>query len=102
MSVMAEKFSGLASMPHFDMTRPRSMLLRTPKTHFLGLSFTLCSHSFANTSVRSETRSLVFFDLTMISLTYASMIRLMSSPKMCRMHHWNVAPSFLSLKGIVL
>jgi hypothetical protein len=38
MSIMAEIFSGLASMPHSDTTKPRSMPLGTPKTHFSGFS----------------------------------------------------------------
>jgi hypothetical protein len=53
MSMMAEIFSGLASMPRSDMTKPRSIPLGTPKTHFLGFSFTPCCRSFAKTSVRS-------------------------------------------------
>jgi hypothetical protein len=52
--------------------------------------------------VRSVTRSPVFFDLTTMSLIYASMMRPMSSAKMRHMHLWNVAPVFLSLKGTVL
>jgi hypothetical protein len=40
MSMMAEIFSGLASMPHSNTTKPRSMPLGTPKTHFSGFSFT--------------------------------------------------------------
>jgi hypothetical protein len=51
--------------------------------------------------VRSGTRSLVFFDLTTMSLTYASMMRPINSPKTCHMHRWKVAPAFLSPKGIV-
>jgi sirohydrochlorin ferrochelatase len=68
----------------------------------LVLSFTLCSLSFTNTYVRSGTRSPVFFDLSTMSSTYALMMRPMSSPNMHRMHLWNVAPAFLSPKGIVL
>jgi hypothetical protein len=51
--------------------------------------------------VRSRTRSLVFFDLTMMSSTYASMMRPINSPKTRHMHRWKVAPAFLSPKGIV-
>jgi hypothetical protein len=66
----------------------------------LGFSFTLCCRSFTKTSVRSGTISPVFFYLTMMSSTYASMMQLINSPKMRRMHRWNIAPTFLSPKGI--
>jgi hypothetical protein len=51
--------------------------------------------------VRSGTRSPIFFDLTTMSSTYASMMQPINSPKMCHMHRWKVAPAFLSPKGIV-
>jgi hypothetical protein len=38
MLVMAEIFSGLASMPHSETMNPKSMPQGTPKTHFLGFS----------------------------------------------------------------
>jgi hypothetical protein len=69
MSIIAEIFSGLASMPCSDPTKPKSMPLVTPKTHFSGFSFTPCYRSFAKTSVRSGTRSPVFFNLTTMSST---------------------------------
>jgi hypothetical protein len=37
--VMAEIFSGLASMPRWLMMKPSSFLDGTPKTHLFGLSF---------------------------------------------------------------
>jgi hypothetical protein len=101
MSMMVEIFSGLASMPRSNMTKPRCMPLGTPKTHFSGFSFTQCCRSFAKTSVRSGTRSPVFFDLTTMSSTYASMMRPINSLKTRYMHHWKVAPAFLSPKGII-
>jgi hypothetical protein len=58
MSMMVEIFSGFASMPRSDTTKPRSMPLETPKTHFSGFSFTLCCRNFAKTSVRSGLGSL--------------------------------------------
>jgi hypothetical protein len=67
----------------------------------LGFSFTLCCRSFSKTSVRSGTRSPVFFDLTTISSTYASIVRPINSPKTRRMHRWKVAPTFFTPKGIV-
>jgi hypothetical protein len=51
----------LASMPRSDTTKPRSIPLGTPKTHFSGFSFTPCCRSFTKTSVRSGTRSHVLF-----------------------------------------
>jgi hypothetical protein len=39
MLVMAEIFSGLASMPHWLMMKPSSLPEGTPKTHLFGLSF---------------------------------------------------------------
>jgi hypothetical protein len=88
-------------MPRSDMTKSRSMPLGTPKTHFSGFSITFCCHSFAKTSVRSVTRSPVFFDLTTMSSTYASMMHPINSPKTHRMHRWKVAPAFCRPKGIV-
>jgi hypothetical protein len=38
MFMMVEIFSRLASMPRYDTTKPRSMPLRTPKTHFSSLA----------------------------------------------------------------
>jgi hypothetical protein len=37
--VMAEIFSGLASMPRWLMMKPSSLLEGTPKMHLFGLSF---------------------------------------------------------------
>jgi hypothetical protein len=67
----------------------------------LGFSFTPCCHSFAKTSVRSGTKSPVFFNLTTMSSTYAYMMWPINSLKTHRMHIWKVAPAFLSPKGIV-
>jgi hypothetical protein len=39
MLVMAEIFSGLASMPRWLMMKPSSLPEGTPKTHLFGLSF---------------------------------------------------------------
>ena len=39
--VMAEIFSGLASMPRSEIMKPSSMPLETLKTHFSGLSLML-------------------------------------------------------------
>jgi hypothetical protein len=49
MSVMAEIFSGLASMSHSDMTKPRSIPPRNPKSAILGIKLRpvfpqLCEH----------------------------------------------------------
>jgi hypothetical protein len=79
MSMMAEIFLGLASMLHAKTTKPRSMPLGTPKTHFSGFSFIPCCHGFAKTSVRLGTRSPVFLDLMMMSSTYASMMHPINS-----------------------
>src|SRR6185437_4623939 len=38
--VMAETFSGLGSMPSWEIMKPKSMPRGTPNTHFSGLSFT--------------------------------------------------------------
>jgi hypothetical protein len=51
--------------------------------------------------VRSGTRSPIFLYLMMMSLTYASMMRPINPPKTRHMHHWKVAPTFLSSKGII-
>jgi hypothetical protein len=39
--------------------------------------------------------------LTKMLSAYASMMRPINSPKTRRMHHWKVAPAFLSPKGII-
>jgi hypothetical protein len=99
MFIISEIFSGLASMPRSDMTKPRSMPLRSPKTHFSGFNFIPCCRSFAKTSVRSGTRSPVFFDLTTMSSTYASMMRPINSPKTHHMHRWKSSAHIFEPKG---
>jgi hypothetical protein len=69
MLVMAAIFSGLASMPHSETMKPRSMPRGTPKTHFLGLSFTPFALRHLNVISRSERRSEAFLVLTTKSLT---------------------------------
>jgi hypothetical protein len=69
MLVMAAIFSGLASMPRSETMIPRSMPRGTPKTHFLGLSFTPFVLRHLNVTSRSERRSDAFLVLTMMSST---------------------------------
>ena len=45
--MMAEIFSGLASMPRSKTIKPSSIPLGIPKTHFLGLSLIPFAWSFA-------------------------------------------------------
>jgi hypothetical protein len=49
--------------------------------------------------VRPGTRSPVFFDLTTMSSTYASVTRPINSPKARHMHHWKVVPAFLAQRA---
>jgi hypothetical protein len=53
MLVMAEIFSGLASMPRWLMMKPSSLLDGTLKTHVFGLSFQRYSRRDAKVSSRS-------------------------------------------------
>jgi hypothetical protein len=69
MLVMATIFSGLASMPRSETMNPRSMPRGTPKTHFLGLSFTPFALRHLNVVSRSERRSEAFLVLTTMSST---------------------------------
>jgi hypothetical protein len=69
MLVMAAIFSGLASMPRSETMNPRSMPRGTPKTHFLGLSFTPFAFRHLNVISRSEMRSDAFLVLTTMSST---------------------------------
>jgi hypothetical protein len=50
MLVMAEIFSGLATMPRWLMMNPSSLPDGTPKTHLFGLSFQRYSHKDAKVS----------------------------------------------------
>jgi hypothetical protein len=69
MQVMAEIFSGLASMPRWLMMKPSSLLEGTPKTHLFGLSFQRYSCRDAKVSSRSSMRVLEFLVLTTMSST---------------------------------
>jgi hypothetical protein len=71
----AATFSGLASMPHWEMMYPRSMPRGTPKTHFSGFSLTPLARRQPNAMLRSPTRSSAFLVFTTMSSTYASTVR---------------------------
>jgi hypothetical protein len=80
-SIMAEILSRLALMLRSDTTKAEEHAPWNPERHFSGFRFTLCCCSFAKTLVRSGTRSPVFFNLTTMSSTYASMMWPIDSPK---------------------
>jgi phage protein U len=67
--VMAEIFSGLASMPRWLMMKPSSFPDGTPKTHLFGLSFQRYSRRDAKVSSRSSMRLSEFQVLTTTSST---------------------------------
>jgi hypothetical protein len=69
MLVMAEIFSGLASMPRWLMMKPSSLPDGTPKTHLLGLSFQRHSRRDAKVSSRSAISISKFLVLTTTSST---------------------------------
>jgi len=73
--VMAETFSGLGSMPHWEMMKPKSMPRGTPNTHFSRLSFTPLAQRQSNAILRSATRLSAFLDFTTMSSTYASTVK---------------------------
>jgi hypothetical protein len=65
--VMAEIFSGLASMPRWLMMKPSSFPDGTLKTHLFGLSFQWYSHRDAKVSSRSVMSMSEFLVLTTTS-----------------------------------
>ena len=67
MLVMAETFSGLASMPRSETMNPKSMPRGTPNTHFSGLSLMPFSLRHLKVILKSSTRSLAFLVLTTMS-----------------------------------
>jgi hypothetical protein len=67
--VMAEIFSGLASMPQWLMMKPSSFPDGTPKTHLFGLSFQRYSRKDAKVSSRSAMSVSEFLVLTTMSST---------------------------------
>jgi hypothetical protein len=69
MLVMAEIFSGLASMPRWLMMKWISFLEGTPKPHLWGLSFHWYSHRDAKVSSRSAMSVSEFLVLTTTSST---------------------------------
>jgi hypothetical protein len=69
MLVMAEIFSGLASMPWWLMMKPSSSPESTPKMHLFRLSFQWYSHRDAKVSSRSSMRVLEFLVVTTTSST---------------------------------
>jgi hypothetical protein len=64
MLVMAEIFSGLASMPRWLMMKPSSFPDGMPKTHLLGLIFHLYSRRDVKVSSRSAISMSEFLVLT--------------------------------------
>ena len=79
--MMAEAFSGLASIPHSDTMNPRSMPRGTSKTYFSGFSLIPLALRHQKVLSRSATRPLAFIDLTMMLFMYASTVLPMGSPK---------------------
>jgi hypothetical protein len=69
MLVMAEIFSGLASMPRWLMMKPSSLPDGTPKMHLFGLSFQRYSRKDAKVSSRSAMSVSEFLVLTTTSST---------------------------------
>jgi hypothetical protein len=69
MLVMAEIFSGLASMPRWLMMKPSSFLDGTPKMHLFGLSFQRYSRKDAKVSSRSAMSISEFLVMTTTSST---------------------------------
>jgi hypothetical protein len=69
MLVMAEIFSGLASMPPRLMMKTSSLPDGTPKTHLFGLSFQRYSRKDAKVSSRSAMSVSEFLVLTTTSST---------------------------------
>jgi hypothetical protein len=69
MLVMAEIFSGLASMSRWLMMKPSSLPDGTPNTHLFGLSFQPYSHRDAKVSSRSAMSMSEFLVLTTTSST---------------------------------
>jgi hypothetical protein len=69
MLVMAEIFSGLASMSRWLMMKPSSLPDGTSKTHLFGLSFQRYSHRDAKVSSRLAMSVLEFLVLTTMSST---------------------------------
>ena len=57
MFVMADIFSGLASMPRWLMMNPSSLPEGTPKTHLVGLSFHRKARKLEKVSYKSAIRS---------------------------------------------
>jgi hypothetical protein len=101
MLVMAKIFSGLASMPHSETMKPKSMPQGTPKAHFLGFSLMFFSSRQQNVASRLVTRLLASLDLTTISSMYASMVHQMRSLKTLSIHRWYVALVFLRPNSMV-
>jgi hypothetical protein len=69
MLVMAEIFSGLASLPRWLMMKPSSLPDGTPKTHLFRLSFQRYYRRDAKVSSRSAMSVLEFLVLTTTSST---------------------------------
>jgi hypothetical protein len=69
MLMMAEIFSGLASMPRWLMMKLSSLPEGRPKTHLFGLSFQRYSRRDEKVSSRSSMRVLDFLVLTTTSST---------------------------------
>ena len=69
MFMIAEIFSGLASMLRWLMMKPSSFPKGTPKTHSAGFNFHLKARRLAKVSSKSATKSSEFLILTTTSST---------------------------------
>jgi hypothetical protein len=100
--VMAEIFSGLASMPRWLMMKPSSFPEGTPKTHLFGLSFHRYSCRDAKVSLRSAMSVSKFRVLMTTPSTQASTFLLGCLLKQAWIAHWYVAPAFFNPNEIVV
>ena len=65
--MMAEIFSGLASMPCSEMIKPSSIPLGTTKTHFSRLNLMSFAQSFVKVYSRSAMTWLAHLEMTTMS-----------------------------------
>jgi hypothetical protein len=102
MFVIAETFSGLGSIPHWETIYPGSFPEGTPNVHFSGFNFMLNFLSLSKVSTRSEMSPSDSWVFMTTSSMFPSALRQSLLWRHFCIPLWYVAPTLLSMKGIVV
>jgi hypothetical protein len=102
MFVIANTFSGLGSIPRWEIVYPSNFSDGTPNVHFSGFYFMLNFLRLSKVSTRLEMSPSDSRVLTTTSSMHASMLRLSCWWRHFCIPLWYIALALLSPKGIVV